>query len=169
MSVSDGANVRRPRTENRTADRHEELIQVTSHYDPKKNCRVGTMDEKQFYEESGDVNGAYFRKLIQAWDRSGGALKWGAGGVGLRGEVGGQEVGVCFLAPAYAKKRDRIELSCAPLKKQIGAIRCTKFVETIRTVAGEHVLGASMISIVEPGKLSTSQQHALTRALCALI
>ncbi len=142
---------------------------MTSHYDPKKNCRVGTMDEKQFYEESGDVNSAYFRKLIQAWDRAGGTLKWGAGGVGLRGEVGGQEVGVCFLAPAYAKKRDRIELSCAPLKKQIGATRCTELVGTIRTVAGEHVLGASMISIVEPGKLSTSQQHALTRALCALI
>lgn len=39
---------------------------MTSHYDPKKNCRVGTMDEKQFYAESDDDNGAYFRKLIAA-------------------------------------------------------------------------------------------------------
>lgn len=142
---------------------------MTSNYDPEKKCRVGTMDEKQFYKESDDVNGAYFRKLIQAWDRAGGTLKWGAGGVGLRGKIGGREVGVCFLAPAYAKKRDRIELSCAPLKKQIGATRCTEFVETIRTAAAEHVLGASMICIVGPGKLSTRKQHALTKALCASI
>ena len=151
------------------ASRHEELIQVTSRYDPKKNCRVGTMDEKQFYNESGDVNAAYFRKLTQAWDRAGGTFKWGAGGVGLRGQIGGLEVGVCFLAPAYAKKRDRIELSCAPLKKQIGAAQCNEFIETIRAAAGEHVLGASMISVVEPGGLSTTRQHALTRAFCALI
>ena len=142
---------------------------MTSHYDPKKNCRVGTMDEKQFYKESGDGNGAYFRKLIQAWARAGGTLKWGAGGVGLRGEVGECEVGICFLAPAYAKKRDRLELSCAPLKKQIGTTRCGEFVEMIRTAAGENVLATSMISIVQPGTLPTSQQHALTRALCALI
>lgn len=92
---------------------------MTSHYDAKKNCRVGTMDEKQFYKESDKVNGAFFKKLIGAWDRKGGTLKWGAGGVGLRCEVGGCEVGVCFVAPVYAKKRDRIELSCTPPKNRL--------------------------------------------------
>ena len=75
---------------------------MTSHYDPKKNCRVGTMDEKQFYKESDKVNGAFFKRLIGAWDRKGGTLKWGAGGVGLRCEVGGCEVGVCFVTPTDA-------------------------------------------------------------------
>ena len=142
---------------------------MTSHYDSKKNCRVGTMDEKQFYKESDKVNGAYFKKLIASWEKAGGTLKWGAGGVGLRGEIDGREAGVCFVAPVYAKKRDRIELSCSPLKKQIGEAKCSKFVEKIRSAAGENVLGSSMISIVEPGKLSASEQNALTKALCALI
>lgn len=142
---------------------------MTSHYDPKKNCRVGTMDEKQFYKESDKINGAYFKKLIGAWEQKGGTLKWGAGGVGLRCEIKGREVGVCFVAPLYAKKCDRIELSCTPLKKQIGEGKCNKFVEAIRSAAGENVLGSSMISIVEPGKLSASKQNALTKALCTLI
>lgn len=91
-----------------------------SHYDPAKKCRVGTMDEKQFYAESDASNGAYFRDLLEAWIKAGGSLKWGAGGVGLRGAVGDREVGICFLAPAFGTKKDRIELTCALLRKQLG-------------------------------------------------
>ena len=43
-----------------------------SHYDPKQNCRVGTMDEEQFYSESSPENGALFRSLIEAWKKAGG-------------------------------------------------------------------------------------------------
>lgn len=87
---------------------------MTSHYDAKKNCRVGTMDDKQFYAESGQKHGAYFRDLLEAWEKAGGMLRWGAGGVGLRAVVDGQEIGICFLAPAFRAKKDRIELTCVP-------------------------------------------------------
>ena len=57
---------------------------MTSRYDSKKKCRVGTMDQKQFYAESDGKSGAYFRDLLKAWETAGGTLRWGAGGVGLR-------------------------------------------------------------------------------------
>lgn len=129
---------------------------MPSHYDAKKNCRVGTMYEQQFYKEADTENGAYFRTLLGAWKKAGGTFKWGAGGVGLRGDVKGKEVGFCFVAPAFRGKKDRIELACAQLKKQLGEARCDRMVESLRKVAGEQVKGQSMISITNPGTLSAA-------------
>ena len=53
---------------------------MPSRYDASKNCRVGTMDERQFYSEADKENGSYFRTLLGAWTKAGGSLKWGAGG-----------------------------------------------------------------------------------------
>ena len=141
---------------------------MPSHFDEKKKCRVGTMDEAQFYSESDQPNGAYFHDLLKAWAKAGGTLRWGAGGVGLRVELDGREVGVCFLAPAYAGKKDRIELGCSSLRKQLGASRCDELVAAIREAAGDRVAGASMISIIQPGDLPTAKKKALTRAFTAL-
>ncbi len=141
---------------------------MASRYDVKKKCRVGTMDEKQFYEESDRNNGVYFRDLLQAWAKAGGTLRWGAGGVGLRAVVDGREIGICFLAPAFGKKKDRLELTCASLGKQLGAGRCDDLVAAIRKAAGDRVAGTSMISIIQPGDLSTAGKKALTRAFTAL-
>jgi len=80
---------------------------MTSHYDSAKKCRAATMDEDQFYSEAGKASGRYFGTLIGAREKKGGTLKWGAGGVGLRSSIGGKEVGICFLAPAYLGKKDR--------------------------------------------------------------
>ena len=57
-------------------------------------------------------------------------MKWGAGGVGLRGEVKRKEVGFCFVALAFEGKADRIELACAQLKKQLGEKACDRLVES---------------------------------------
>ncbi len=141
---------------------------MTSRYDAKKKCRVGTMDEKQFYAESYRKSGAYFRDLLRAWEKAGGMLRWGAGGVGLRAVVDGREIGICFLAPPFGAKKDRIELTCASLRKQLGAARCDELVAALRKVAGDRVAGTSMISIIQPGDLSTTGKTALTRALIAL-
>ncbi|MAG57476.1 MAG: hypothetical protein CMJ83_14385 [Planctomycetes bacterium] len=142
---------------------------MASHYDQSKNCRVGTMDEKQFYSEAGKASAAYFKALMAAWEKKGGTLKWGAGGVGLRGEVGGKEVGICFLAPAYGNKKDRIEFSLNPLAKQIGAPRCETLKTSLQKAAGDHLKGASMVSIVEPGDLSAAGQKSMTTALGKVI
>lgn len=142
---------------------------MASHYDAKKKCRVGTMDEEQFYAECDKPNGAYFRQFLQAWVKAGGSLKWGAGGVGLRGSVDGKDVGICFVAPAYAAKKDRIELGCSSLSKQIGESRCRALQRSLRETAGEHVLGQSMISIVRPGDLPLAKQKALTKLFHGLI
>ena len=64
---------------------------MASHYDPKKNCRVGIMDEDQFYSEANEKNAKYFKTLIAGWKKKGGKYKWGAGGVGLRCEAAGKE------------------------------------------------------------------------------
>ncbi len=37
---------------------------MPSHYDATKNCRVGTMDESQFYKEAEKENGACFRTML---------------------------------------------------------------------------------------------------------
>ena len=142
---------------------------MPSHYDASKNCRVGVMDEKQFYKEADQENGAYFRALLGAWQKSGGTLKWGAGGVGLRGEMKGKEVGFCFIAPAFRGKVDRIELGCAQLKKQLGEAQCNRLVESLRRIASDHVKGQSMISITNPGTLPTSKQKRLTKAFTDLL
>jgi hypothetical protein len=142
---------------------------MPSHYDATKKCRVGTMDEAQFYDECDKSNGAYFRGLMATWTDAGGALKWGAGGVGLRGPIEGKEVGVCFLAPAFAGKQDRIELACAGLAKQIGDARCKKLQDELRQAAGERVAGNTMISIIQPGALSPAQQKALTKVFVGLL
>ena len=142
---------------------------MSSHCDSKKKCRVGTMDEKQFYSECEKANAAFFRQLLQAWAKAGGSLKWGAGGVGLRGSVGGKQVGFCFVAPMYAGKKDRIELGCSTLTRQLGEKRCAALQKSVRDAAGDHVLGKSMISIVQPGELSAAGQKALTKVFCGLI
>ena len=95
-------------------------------------------------------------------------LRWGAGGVGLRAVVHGREIGICFLAPAYGAKKDRIELTCASLPKQLGAARCDELVAALRKAAGDRVAGTSMISIIQPGDLSAAGKKALTRAFAAL-
>ncbi len=142
---------------------------MPSHYDASKNCRVGTMDESQFYKEADQENGAYFRTLLGAWKKAGGTLKWGAGGVGLRGEVQGKDVGFCFVAPAFRGKADRIELGCAQLKKQLGEAQCNRLVESLRRVAGDQVKGQSMISITNPGTLPAARQKALTKVFADLL
>lgn len=142
---------------------------MPSYYDPKKTCRVGTMDESQFYSESGKETSAYFRGLLAAWSKAGGVLKWGAGGVSLRGDIDGKEVSICFLAPQFAGKQDRIELACTTLTKQIGPARASELDHALRSAAGEQVLGKTMISIVQPGTLPSAKQKALTQALLALL
>ena len=142
---------------------------MASHYDEAKKCRVGTMDEPQFQAESDAENGRYFRDLIAAWQKAGGGLKWGAGGVSLRGPVDGKDVSVCFLAPKFAGKQDRIELACTTLTKQIGVTRASGLDDTLRAAAGDHVLGKSMISVVRPGALSPASQKALTQAFLDLL
>ncbi len=142
---------------------------MTSHYDSAKKCRVGTMDEDQFYSEAGKASGTYFRTLIGAWQKKGGTLKWGAGGVGLRSPIGGKEVGICFLAPAYGGKKDRIELSLTALAKQITTPRCEALKAALQKAAGDRLKGASMVSILEPGELSKASQKSLTSALGTLL
>ena len=138
---------------------------MASHYDAAAKCRVGTMDEKQFYAEASKANGAYFKSLLKSWQENGGSVKWGAGGAGLRQAIGGKEVGICFLAPAFAGKKDRIELSLTILAKQIGAPRCEAFKAALRSAAGEQMKGATMVCIVEPGNLAPAAQKALNAAL----
>ncbi len=142
---------------------------MPSCYDPKKKCRVGTMDESQFDSESDKKTGAYFHGLMGTWSKAGGVFKWGAGGVSLRGKVDGKEIGICFLAPQFAGKQDRIELACTTLTKQIGPARAKKLESALRVAAGEQVLGKTMISIVEPGTLSPANQKALTKAFLDLL
>ena len=142
---------------------------MPSYYDEKKKCRVGTMDEEQFRRECEPANASYFKDLIAAWTKAGGSLKWGAGGVGLRGPIGGKETGVCFLAPQFAGKKDRIELACATLVKQIGDRRVKALDTAIRDAAGEQALGATMISVVRPGALPPPKQRALTTAFVDLL
>ncbi len=138
---------------------------MTSRYDPKQNCRVGTMDESQFYAEASTENSDWFRSLIEAWQKAGGTLKWGAGGVGLRATVRGKETGICFLAPAFKGKKDRMELACTALAKQLGAKRCQALQNSLREVAGDQVLGKSMLSVVQPGTLPMAKQKKLTKVL----
>lgn len=142
---------------------------MPSHYDASKNCRVGTMDEDQFYKEADQKNGAYFRALLAAWKKSGGTLKWGAGGAGLRGDAKGKDVGFCFVAPAFRGKTNRIELACSQLKKQLGEAKCNDLVESLRQIAGDQVKGQSMISITNPGTLPPAKQKALTKVFADLL
>ena len=142
---------------------------MPSHYDASKQCRVGVMDERQFYQEADRENAACFRSLLAAWEKAGGKLKWGAGGVGLRGNVKGRDVGICFVAPAFREKADRIELGCAQLKKQLGESSCRALVASLRRVAGDRVKGQSMISITNPGTLPATKQKALTRVFTNLL
>lgn len=141
---------------------------MASYYDEAKRCRVGTMDEPQFHAECGAANAQFFRGLLAAWVKAGGTTKWGAGGVGLRGAIDGKETGICFLAPQFAGKKDRIELACVALAKQIGAPRMKKLEADLRKAAGDQALGKTMISIVEPGTLPAAGQKALTGVLCGL-
>ena len=127
------------------------------------------MDEDQFYSETGTASGTYFKTLIAAWGKKGGKFKWGAGGVGLRGSVGGKEIGICFLAPTYGSKKDRIEFSLNSLAKQIGESRCEILKVALKKAAGDHFKGASMVSIVEPGDLSQTGQKSLNAALGKLL
>jgi len=142
---------------------------MASYYDEKKKCRAGTMDEDQFYSEAEAANAAYFRALLTAWTKAGGKLKWGAGGVGLRGPIKGTETGICFLAPRFAGKKDRIELACTALGKQIGKPALSQLEAALRAAAGEQALGNTMISIVEPGQLPAAKQKALSKAFIDLI
>ena len=141
---------------------------MASYYDPKKKCRVGTMDEDQFYSEANAKTAKYFKTLIAGWEKKGGKCKWGAGGVGLRCEAAGKEIGICFLAPTYAGKKDRIELSLNSLAKQIGTPPCEQLKSALQEAAGDCFRGKSMVCIVEPGTLSAKCQRALTSALCTM-
>lgn len=127
------------------------------------------MDEAQFYSEASKETGAYFRALISSWSKSGGTLKWGAGGVSLRGDVDGKDVSVCFLAPQFAGKQDRIELACTMLAKQIGAKRFSELEKSLRGAAGDQVLGKTMISVVQPGTLPAGKQKSLTKGFVDLL
>jgi hypothetical protein len=127
------------------------------------------MDEDQFYAECRADNAAWFRSLIKRWTEAGGALKWGAGGVGLRGTVEGKDTAVCFLAPQFAGKQDRIELACTTLNKQIGPKRGKDLEDTIRSAAGDLALGKTMISVVQPGTLPPNNQKALAQAFLDLL
>ena len=142
---------------------------MASHYDSTKKCRVGTMDEGQFYSEAGDSTGSYFKVLIVAWGKKGGKFKWGAGGVGLRSQASGKEVGICFLAPAFGSKKDRIELSLNALAKQIGASKCDSLKVALKNAAGDRLKGASMVSIVEPASLPKVGQKGVISALSKLL
>ena len=77
--------------------------------------------------------------------------------------------GVCFVAPRFASKQDRIELACATLAKQIGADRCKKLLDSLRDVAGDRAAGNSMVSIIQPGLLPAVKQKALTRVFLELL
>jgi|CXWL01.1.fsa_nt_gi hypothetical protein len=142
---------------------------MPSYYDDDKKCRVGVMDEAQFRAESDPRCAAFFADLIAAWTQAGGLLRWGAGGVSLRGAIAGTEVAVCFLAPQFAGKKDRIELACTTLGKQIGVPRLAALEAALRAAAAERVLGKSMLSIVEPGLLPAAGQAALVRAFVDLV
>ena len=142
---------------------------MPSYYVEKKKCRAGTMDEDQFYSECEARSGAYFRVLISAWTKAGGSLKWGAGGVGLRGPIKGTETGICFLAPQFAGKKDRIELACTALAKQFGKDTLSKLEKSLRDAAGEQALGNTMLSVVQPGLLPAGKQKALSKAFLDLI
>jgi hypothetical protein len=142
---------------------------MPSYYVPEKKCRVGTMEESQFYSECLAGNAVYFRNLIEAWLKAGGDLKWGAGGVSLRGAVDDKDVSICFLAPQFSAKQDRIELACTTLRKQIGPARSDELENSLRSAAGEQVLGKTMISVVHPGTLANSNQKALTKAFLNLL
>jgi hypothetical protein len=142
---------------------------MPSYYDEKKKCRVGTMDEEQFYAECSAQNAAWFRSLMQRWTKAGGALKWGAGGVGLRGTIEGTEAAVCFLAPQFGGKQDRIELACKTLIKQIGEKGSKKLEDAIRSAAGEQALGKTMLSVVQPGTLPAGKRQALAQAFLDLL
>lgn len=142
---------------------------MPSYYDEKAKCRVGTMDDDQFYAECESSNAAYFRDFIATWIKKGGSLKWGAGGVSLRGAVDGKDISICFLAPQFAGKKDRIELACTSLSKQMGKARMESLEKSMRLAADEHVLGKTMISIVEPGALPAAKQKALRQAFVTLI
>jgi hypothetical protein len=142
---------------------------MPSHYDEKKKCRVGTMDEDQFYAECGAESAAWFRGLIHRWTEAGGALKWGAGGVSLRGTIDSKEAAVCFLAPQFAGKQDRIELACTTLTKQIGQKRSKILEDAIRSAADDLALGKTMISVVQPGTLPAGKQKALAQAFLELL
>lgn len=142
---------------------------MVSHYDPEKKCRVGLMDEKQFFSEASEVNGIYFKALLEAWRNQGGSQQWGAGGLGLRSRIEGKEVGICFLAPAYAGKKDRIELSFTNLTKQVGPARCETLKLALQAAAGDQFKGTSMVSILDPGELPPASHTALTTALCSLL
>ncbi|MFZ1376208.1 MAG: hypothetical protein WAS25_06390 [Geothrix sp.] len=142
---------------------------MTSHYDPEKKCRIGLMDEKQFFSEANEVNGVYFKALLGAWRKQGGSQQWGAGGLGLRSRIEGKEVGICFLAPAFAGKKDRIELSFTNLAKQVGPTRCETLKRALQAAAGDHFKGTSMVSILDPGDLPPASCTALTTALTALL
>lgn len=148
-------------------------LNMPSYYDEKAKCRVGEMDEKQFYSECDEDSARFFKSLVTAWAKAGGTLKWGAGGVGLRSSIGGsgkpaKEVGLCFLAPKFAGKQDRIELSCAALAKQIGESAVKALQDGLRTAGGDHVKGATMVSIVCPGQMSTKSQKAIIASLLSV-
>lgn len=145
---------------------------MPSVYDEKAKCRVAEMDRTQFDSECEPENRKFFASFIEAWTKAGGQLKWGAGGVGLRALAGAagssaKEVGICFLAPKYAVKQDRIELSCTPLKKQLGDVAVKALHEGLRSAAGDHFKGTTMVSVICPGQLLANSQKDLIATLLA--
>jgi hypothetical protein len=146
---------------------------MPSRYDEKAKCRVGEMDEGQFFDECDAESAAFFKALLAAWAKAGGTLKWGAGGVGLRIALGqedkaAKECGVCFVAPKFAGKQDRIELGCTTLLKQIGREKVNALQAGLRAAAGEQLKGTTMVSVVRPGHLPVKGQKAVIDALLAV-
>ena len=79
----------------------------------------------------------------------------------------GNEVGVCFLAPKFAGKQDRVELACATLAKQIGAEAVKTLSDALRKAGGDQVKGTTMISLLRPGDLSHKSQKDVMASLIA--
>ena len=69
----------------------------------------------------------------------------------------------------FGGKKDRIELACTMLTKQIGDARCDKLKKALRGAAGDSVAGATMLSIIQPGLLSTKGHDALTEVFTGLL
>ena len=51
------------------------------------------------------------------------------------------------------------------LAKQLGAERCQALQDSLRAIATDHVMGKSMLSIVQPGTLPVAKQKKLSKVL----
>lgn len=80
-----------------------------------------------------------------------------------------EEVSICFLAPQFGGKQDRIELACTALAKQVGETSVKRLQTALRAAAGDQVRGTTMVGVIQPGTLGAAQQAVLTKALTSLL